>query len=526
MNSNVFTTVRFVLAVGTVLAIIGKPHLPPETLLLHPSADTHVGLYSAGVGTESSANWVDEEAYASRCEYEPIDGGLNCGISLSWGLENPGCLIEVGRSACMDSTSDPDGDGWGWEGRRICRIEPSAQKASAQTPTASAPEASAQTPTGASAPLESSRCRFAVSAADAHNPATAGANSTLTFPRADGIDFSRYDGLNLSVQYSGRAGFLRLFLINRNPEGLREDRAGPGKFMSAYVQTDDLKAGPAYVDLSEFSVAEWWILMTDAPRALATPEYDQIFALGIDHVETGVHNLAIDRVELVGERISWEHFLLLLAAFWAGVLLLEGVIRYYTLNELSRSRRQRIAELSELFTGGELLTSTGPDGSPNPDKPSRDELTGLCSRAGIAQQLGVLEEDGQVPPNLGILLIDIDQFKRINDIYGRDTGDQALREVARTLASKVRDGDILARWGGEEFILIIRNISRDRLIKMAEKLRTLMAETVFDADKAVRLTVSIGATSARSGDSFALTLKRVDVAMYRAKSIRNSIAYE
>ncbi len=516
MNSNVFTTIRFILAVVTVLAVIGKPHLPAKTLLLHPSAATDVAVYNAGVGGESNVQWIDQNAYSSRCVYEALDGGLNCGISLSWGLENPECLTEIGRAVCKDSTTDLDGDGWGWENSRICRIA----------------EAARGVPAGGGTNPESSRCRFAAADAAiqpegaADSNAGAQENSSLVLQSADGIDFSRYDGLSLTAKYSGRAGFLRLFLINRNPENLRGDQAGPGKFMSAFVRTDDLKAESAFIDLSEFSVAEWWILTTDAPRALAAPEYNRIFALGIDHVEPGVHNLAIERLELVGEFISWERFLSVLAAFWAAVLLLEGVIRYYTLNELSRSRQERIAELSNLFNSDELLARTGPDGESNPDNPGRDALTGLCSRAGIAQHLVVLEEEGQVPSNLGILLIDIDQFKRINDIYGRDTGDHTLREVGRTLASRVRDGDILARWCGEEFILIVRNISRDGLIKMAEKLRTLMAETVFDADKAVRLTVSIGATSARPGDSFALTLKRADVAMYRAKSIRNSIAYE
>lgn len=501
------------LAVVTVLAIIGKPYLPPKTLLLHPADATDVAIFNAGAVQANNVTWVDQSAYASRCLYETVDGGMNCGISLSWGLENPECLTEVGRAICKDSTSDLDGDGWGWENSRICRIVGKERGNLADN-----------------SALNASRCRFST-APETLNSGEGGKDSgdnisSVTFQPADGIDFSRYDGLNITAQYSGRAEYLRLFLINRNPEKLPENQAGPGKFMSAFVRTEDLKAGSAFVELDQFSVAEWWILTSDAPRALAAPEFNRIFAMGIDHVETGVHNLAVERVELVGERISWDRFLSLLVAFWTVVLLLEGVIRYYTLSELSRSRQQRIAELSNLFNSGELVTGSGRDGKADLDENDRDELTGLCNRTGVARHLTMLEEEGQVPSNLGILLIDIDQFRRINDIYGRDTGDQTLREVARVLSSKVRDGDLLARWSGEEFILIVRNVNRDGLMKMAEKLRALMAETVFAADKAVHLTVSIGVTSSGPGDSFELTLKRVDVAMYRAKSIRNSIAYE
>jgi len=126
----------------------------------------------------------------------------------------------------------------------------------------------------------------------------------------------------------------------------------------------------------------------------------------------------------------------------------------------------------------------------------------------------------------GLLFVDVDQFKQINDEYGHLTGDEVLKMVARTLSRSVRSFDFVGRWGGEEFIAIIRNSTEKTLRSVANRCRTLIEDScVVVQEKEVRVTVSIGATLARQEDTMETLLQRADQLMYQSKaSGRNRIS--
>lgn len=126
----------------------------------------------------------------------------------------------------------------------------------------------------------------------------------------------------------------------------------------------------------------------------------------------------------------------------------------------------------------------------------------------------------------GVLFIDIDHFKTINDVCGHDIGDRVLKMVAKTLLNSVRSFDVLSRWGGEEFIAIIVNVDEDQLYSIANKLRILVEQSRLYVDsKIIKVTISIGATLARPGDTVDTLLKRADQLMYHSKtSGRNCIS--
>jgi diguanylate cyclase (GGDEF)-like protein/PAS domain S-box-containing protein len=118
----------------------------------------------------------------------------------------------------------------------------------------------------------------------------------------------------------------------------------------------------------------------------------------------------------------------------------------------------------------------------------------------------------------GILYIDIDHFKQINDTYGHHVGDLVLKSVGRTLVENSRPFDLFGRLGGEEFVGIIRNITFEELTAIAEKFKMLLAGILVEVDsELVGITVSIGGTLILSADTAESLLRRADALMYQGK---------
>ena len=118
-----------------------------------------------------------------------------------------------------------------------------------------------------------------------------------------------------------------------------------------------------------------------------------------------------------------------------------------------------------------------------------------------------------------MLIADIDHFKRVNDEHGHAAGDAALRTLAATLMGGVRAGDLAARWGGEEFAVLVQDADEAALSGLAERLRVLVARSSVRLDM-VELTVriSIGGSLATASDSPSSILARADEALYEAKA--------
>lgn len=145
-----------------------------------------------------------------------------------------------------------------------------------------------------------------------------------------------------------------------------------------------------------------------------------------------------------------------------------------------------------------------------------DPLTLLLNRRKFEELLEYeMERDRRYQTGLSLVFCDIDRFKRINDEHGHDVGDGVLRLFAQTLKSSVRKSDIVARWGGEEFVLLLVNTTPEIAGVMAEKLR--MEIEAFDFPTVGKVTASFGATRLLDGDNLGTLIKRADVALYKAK---------
>jgi diguanylate cyclase (GGDEF)-like protein len=115
-------------------------------------------------------------------------------------------------------------------------------------------------------------------------------------------------------------------------------------------------------------------------------------------------------------------------------------------------------------------------------------------------------------------MMDIDHFKRFNDNYGHDIGDKILIMVANTMMSTSRPLDDFGRWGGEEFIGILRNVEGENLKTAAERLRILIKESFLSmGDEKLQVTMSLGGTLAREDDTVESVVKRADVFLYGSK---------
>ena len=158
-----------------------------------------------------------------------------------------------------------------------------------------------------------------------------------------------------------------------------------------------------------------------------------------------------------------------------------------------------------------------------------DPLTRLANRGYLERELQArLEEYQRYGVPFGLLFLDIDNFKVFNDTYGHSFGDEVLKAVTRTIAANTRPFDLFGRWGGEEFLGIVRNVQLPELSALGERLRALIQESyLIHEDVELQVTVSIGAAAVQVGDSPNSLLDRADRLMYHSKSAgRNRLTAE
>ena len=148
-----------------------------------------------------------------------------------------------------------------------------------------------------------------------------------------------------------------------------------------------------------------------------------------------------------------------------------------------------------------------------------DDLTGLCNRRhflALAEDERRRHERKHRP--LALLILDIDVFKSINDRFGHDVGDAVICHVARICREEIRPFDILARIGGEEFVLLLPETTPEQAMMLAERVRQHLEATPFVVDGAdVTVTASIGVSEGTQSEGIGDLMKRADQALYQAK---------
>ncbi|MBC7202438.1 MAG: GGDEF domain-containing protein, partial [Pusillimonas sp.] len=184
------------------------------------------------------------------------------------------------------------------------------------------------------------------------------------------------------------------------------------------------------------------------------------------------------------------------------------VLRSEQLRALKTHAQNLMLQLSRLFEKSLELES------------GKDVLTHLLNRkylpTVLAREIELCREQGR---EFAVVSVDIDYFKRINDRYGHEAGDAVVQQVAALLQSHCRGGDFLFRMGGEEFLMLLVDVGRERALELSEALRCAVQEHVFELPEAdsLNLTVSIGCAVYCGHPDYSYLLREADKALYEAK---------
>lgn len=215
-------------------------------------------------------------------------------------------------------------------------------------------------------------------------------------------------------------------------------------------------------------------------------------------------------IAFVGERLAlpmgrWQERAV--SGLWFALVLMRSALLGLYAADLRTLLAKRNAQLAETFEKLELLAS-------------RDELTGALNRRSVLRQLEEERERlARTGQQFGVAILDIDNFKNINDEHGHLVGDDVLRRFTINVAAEMRTTDRLGRYGGEEFLLLMTGIpDADAATAAADRVRNAVARQDWGAVvPGLKVTFSAGVTMCRAGESDEQMLGRADRALYRAK---------
>jgi diguanylate cyclase (GGDEF)-like protein len=147
---------------------------------------------------------------------------------------------------------------------------------------------------------------------------------------------------------------------------------------------------------------------------------------------------------------------------------------------------------------------------------TRDQLTGILNRWKLEEYFTrEINRHHRYDSVFSVIMFDLDHFKKVNDTWGHDVGDMVLKEVVAKTNEKIRETDIFARWGGEEFLLLLPETKLDVAGKVAERIRATMEQTVIN--DCLTVTLSLGVVQHEQGETMDETIKRADTCLYDAK---------
>lgn len=145
-----------------------------------------------------------------------------------------------------------------------------------------------------------------------------------------------------------------------------------------------------------------------------------------------------------------------------------------------------------------------------------DPLIGITNRRkGLEYISNEIDDLKSYNYKSSLIMYDIDDFKKINDIYGHNIGDYVLKELTSIIEKESRNEDITIRWGGEEFIVICSNTNLEKAVKLAKRFKICVENTIFE--KGIKITASFGVIELNKNEEFSNQIKKVDELLYKSK---------
>ncbi|MFG6490299.1 GGDEF domain-containing protein [Roseateles sp. BYS78W] len=339
-----------------------------------------------------------------------------------------------------------------------------------------------------------------------------------------GVDLSEVRRMRLWLDYEGPASTVKIQLRNASPAyGIPQNQEDAAKYNHIEVSAKSIQGGMVEVDLRNFVVANWWMQQFHIAPQLGRPEFDNVVTLEVTtgtEAPPGDYRFVLKRVEYDVQPLSTEHWYLVIMSIWLALALLYLFIRLVRLQTVVRQQRQQSQELRAINRALDKRSQQ------LVQMATTDALTGALNRKGLEDALQQALADWRRHQHpLGLVLIDIDHFKAVNDTHGHQAGDRVLAGLAALVRSHVRGQDLLGRWGGEEFLLVCRDTHLPQAQAIAEKLRALVANHDFAAG--LRVTASFGVAAMDSDRPLDQVFAAADAALYRAKAEgRNRVVAE
>lgn len=335
---------------------------------------------------------------------------------------------------------------------------------------------------------------------------------SLMDAKGNGMDLSGAVTITIWATYRGEGSRLRIYLRNQGAEYFIPGDDLSEKYNMVEVPVKDLENGLT-INMKDFNVADWWVSSRQIPLKYTSPEFDNISDMEIQtgsETGTGSPEIELHAISYNKPIISELQLFRGITIFWTALIVVYLVIRL-VLMKITLKRQQNRQQ--ELIAINSLLSTQNRRFE---DLAKTDPLTGLNNRVAMQEALyqGLNNwKRSHVP--FSMVILDIDHFKKINDTYGHDAGDEVLKSVANVLTSSIRETDFLARWGGEEFVLLYPNTTQLGALAAAEILRQKIALTPTPWGSPI--TASFGVATLVSSDLDTL-FKAADEALYRAKN--------
>ncbi|ENP8450978.1 diguanylate cyclase [Vibrio parahaemolyticus] len=332
-----------------------------------------------------------------------------------------------------------------------------------------------------------------------------------------GIDLSNYHTIRLKLHYEEAGNGqnpshdLRLYLRNYNPEYSKPDDEYTIKYNGMQFSPSNFSE-TIEIPIKNLQVMTWWLADNKVDIEHSAPEFSNITRIDIasgSGAALGQHKIVIDKIEFEGAYLAQETLLFALLFSWMALGLA------FSLHELRKNRaayekaKRRHRHLEKV--NGTLRAQNYEFA----ELAHRDALTGAMNRHAV--QTWLEQQARQVRwghSTLSILYMDLDNFKKINDKFGHQMGDDILREFVMVVVSSIAPDDRLVRWGGEEFVVFCPGTNIEQAVKKAEMIRKNVANHLWVHGEA--LTCSIGVAQMQN-ERVTETMARADEVLYLAK---------
>mgnify|MGYP003657201829 CR=1 FL=1 len=334
-------------------------------------------------------------------------------------------------------------------------------------------------------------------------------------PPSSQSDFTGFDHIQLSLNYQGANERLRIKMHSYLPPTIASSRREVLKGLDVSFAVQDVNQ-PIVLNNQIWHQGDEGSFGTKGENL----EMDIVLDL-VPPFAVGEHILQLQQIVLDGPWISASKWYLAVALCWLLSNLLFFVAFLRKQEKRIRNDSNRLSRLTNYSTNLQqesqhykLLSS-------------HDPLTNTLNRNGFAEEVMQLFPQGRLKLNTSLIVIDLDNFKAINDKYGHDTGDIVLRESAANMVKNIRVGDRLVRWGGEEFILFCVDTSAQQAQLIAEKIRTSIEKMSINYQQhSIAVTVSLGVGVSSHLEEFDQLFQRTDKALYQAKNMgRNCVVF-